>query len=212
MIRSARLRATSVPNCLFVTLLDRVGASAKAIGYPADPKARAPSDRTVTVATEFTRGYAGAKPGYSARRSKERAIAGLYAWNRTIVMSALDHAVDDGGKAAAAIGRLSEKLTPTISSAELAACTGELFSAVVARTGRKDIVELIEETNARMHDVRVQECARLDDAASELQGICELLLNEYTDKNRGRLREAITVYHKRRRSLVPEICEILATR
>ncbi len=150
--------------------------------------------------------------GYSARRPTARAIAGLQAWNRTIVMSALDHAADDNGKAAAAFSQLSKRLTPKISSADLAECTGELFTTVVARTGREDIVELIEATNVRMHDFRVVECGRVDNAASELRGICDLLLDEYTDVNRGKLRKAIAAYHSRRRNLVPEICEILAAR
>ncbi len=149
---------------------------------------------------------------YSAPRSKESVIAGLQTLNRTIVMSALDHAADDDGKAAAAIGRLRRKLSPKTSSADLATCTGELFSTVVARTGRQDIVDLIEETNAQMHEFRVVECGRVDNTASELRGICELLLDEYTDRNRGKLRDAIAVYHSRRRCLVTEICEVLAAR
>lgn len=149
---------------------------------------------------------------YPAPRPKESVIAGLQALNRTIVMSALDHAVDDDGKAVAAIGRLSKKLSPKIASADLAACTGELFSTVVARTGRQDILELIEEANAQMYEFRVLECGRLDNTASELRGICELILDEYTDRNRGKLRDAIAEYHSRRRSLVPEICEILAAK
>lgn len=163
------------------------------------------------VANESSRAHPGARKDQSARYPQESDIAGLYALNRAIVMSALDHATGDDGKAVAAIGGLSEKLTQSgLSDARLAAYTGDLFSAVVERTGRGDILDLVNAANERLYKFRVIESRRVDNAASELQGICELLLDEYTDANRGKLREAIAVYHDRRRGLVRELCGTLA--
>ena len=170
----------------------------------------ASSDRTTTVANEFTRAHCGARSDQSARCPEESAVAGLYALNRAIVMSALDHAADDDGKAAAAIGtigRLSERLAQGgLSNARLAAYTGDLFSAVVERTGRNDVLAMVVATNERLYEFRVVESQRVANTASELRDICELLLDEYTDKNREKLREAIAAYHDRRRRLVRELC------
>lgn len=169
------------------------------------------SGRTTTVVNDITHAHPDAKTVQSARTPEASDITGLYALNRAILMSALDHATDDDGKAAAAIGVLSEKLTRGgLNSTTLAAYTGDLFSTVVERTGRDDVVELVKAANERMYEFRVLECRRVADAANELKRLCELLMDEYTDKNRGKLRAAIALYHDRRRGLVPELCGMLA--
>jgi len=153
----------------------------------------------------------GARMAYFAWRPDESAIAGLYDCNRAIVMSALDFAGDDDGKAETLFGRLKHKLASReLSNATLAAYTGALFCAIVERTGRQHILELVRATNERMYYLRVLECRHFVNAAGELQVFCELLTNEDTHENRERLREAIASYHDRRRKLVPELYGMLA--
>lgn len=153
----------------------------------------------------------GADTAYFAWCPEESAIAGLYDWNRAIVLSALDRAAEDHGKADATIARLSRKLVRHgLSDTTLAAYTGALFFAVVERTGRKDILQLVRAANERMHYLRVLECQRFDDVAGELRSICKQLLVDYTVANREKLREAIVTYHDKRRNLVPELNGMLA--
>ena len=153
----------------------------------------------------------GARTAYYAWRPDENAIAGLYDCNRAIVMSALDFAGDDGGKAESLIRRLETKLAyRELSNTTLAAYTGALFYAVVERTGRQNILELIQAANERMYYLRVLECRHFVSAASELQVFCELLTSGDTHENREELREAIASYHDRRRKLVPDLYGMLA--
>ncbi len=154
----------------------------------------------------------GARMGYFAWRPDESAIAGLYDCNRAVVMSALDHATEDCGKAESVIGQLKRKLARReLSNVTLAAYTGALFYSIVERSGRQDIMELVQAANERMYYLRVLECRHFVNVAGELQVFCELLTGDDTAENRETLREAVAAYHDRRRQLVPDLYGILAS-
>ena len=153
----------------------------------------------------------GADMGFFAWRPDENAIAGLYDCNRAVVMSALDHANDDHSKSESVIGQLKHKLTRReLSNVTLAAYTGALFYSIVERSGRQDIVELVQAANERMYYLRVLECRHFVNVASELLVFCDLLTGDDTSENREKLREAVAAYHDRRRKLVPDLYGILA--
>jgi len=153
----------------------------------------------------------GATTNFFAWRPDENAITDLYDCNRAIVLSALDFASDDNGKAQAVFRRIKNKLTQReLSNATLAAYTGALFYAVVERAGKRNILEIVHAANERMYYLRVLECRHFVNAASELQVFCELLTGENTRETRAKLREAIATYHDRRKRLVPELHGMLS--
>ena len=95
--------------------------------------------------------------------------------------------------------------TEIVDYGSIAACTGEIFSAIATLTKNRKAIHSIKVTNDRLLHVRTVECQHLPNVHSELVRVCELLLAG----QREPLITSINAYHDRRTSLLPALMESL---
>ncbi len=140
----------------------------------------------------------------------DASLAALYDTNEALLTSALRHA--RLGHATPAdvrrlLGRSRDVLsTQRLTSRSLAAHTGALLHAIAAAAGNEDGEDLIRLSNRRLYYLRIQECRYLQDVARELTRLCEAALIG----DDVALKQAIAVYHARRRDLLPVLPGLIA--
>lgn len=151
-----------------------------------------------------------AGPAFLAWHRDENAVTEQYDINESLLISAVRHAGGDHPACAGAretIGNCRNVLSRGQETYEsLAAHTGTLFYTLASMAGEEETKDLVRASNRRLYHLRALECRYLDDVAGELVALCDLALAGSWKA----LRQAIRVYHQRRRELLPRLIDLLA--
>lgn len=133
--------------------------------------------------------------GFSVPHPTEQALRDLYNWNGEVVAVVTSRIRPDAG----ALLSAAESDDPELSASGF-------FTALAAASGNREHIRTIQQLNDRLAPYRHTEAAILSDLDQEVRAIIEMGAKQ----NRAGLVRALSRYHKRRISIVPEILAALA--